>query len=380
MPQSFISSNVDFAATIFDIAGVVKPSSYIIDGKSWYDDAKDIIDGATTDNSCCSERFSDLFNSHSIMTENYQYIWRASSSRSSQASRYLFGTDVEQLYDLNSDPNQQNNVISDSSLIDIICEFKIDMVRYIRGTACPIDVCNEPDLGSCLTASPTKSPTQQPTVPSVSPTQAPTALTDAPSLSPTINTACDWISTPYAMNFGKTAESEVLDKIPTVKKKFARSNSCVEDEDFDFVFQTNYNKRRRRLTIRIVACCGNSADIIKAEEIPKGYARSSSAFNSTYFEEDEPLGAKEIVVLCLSALIVIGIILIGVYLCKKYREKVALRAAIESEMSANMPNQCSKVQIQNAKKQMSPMTTNSMSEMSVNVDNQAVVVSVGDLK
>merc|ERR1712154_78493 len=146
--------------------------------------------------------------------------------------------------------------------------------------------------------------------------------------------------------------------------------------DFDFVFQTNYNKRRKRLTIRIVACCGNSADIMKAEEIPKGYARSSSAFNSTYFEEDEPLGAKEIVVLCISALIVIGIILIGVYLCKKYKEKEALRAAIESEMSANMPNRCSKVQIQNTKKQISPIATHSMSEISVNVGNQAVMVSV----
>merc|ERR1719229_1753535 len=189
MPQSFISSNVDFAATIFDIAGVVKPSSYIIDGKSWYDDAKDIIDGVTTDNTCCNERFSDLFNSHSIMTENYQYIWRASSSRSAQADNYLNGADVEQLYDLNSDPNQQNNVISDSSLSDIVCDFRRKMIDHVTNAACAISQCNVPDLGNCepattsnptalITSAPTNVPTESPTITS---TLTPTRWTQTPT-------------------------------------------------------------------------------------------------------------------------------------------------------------------------------------------------------
>merc|ERR1719361_248824 len=130
MPQSFITSNVDLAATIFDVAGIQKPNEYVMDGQSWFDDAKNIIDGTSTDNSCCNDRYSDLFNSHMIINENYQYIWRASSARSAQADRYLYGASHEQLYDLNTDPNQQNNIINDASVADVVCEFKIKMIAH----------------------------------------------------------------------------------------------------------------------------------------------------------------------------------------------------------------------------------------------------------
>ena len=335
MPQSFITSNVDLAATIFDITGIAKPNEYVLDGQSWFDDAKRIIDGTIVDNSCCNDRYIDIENSHSIMTENFQYIWRATGLRSSQSNRYFYAADREQLYNLTSDPNQQNNIISDASLFDIICEFRIKMIRYIRKVACTATICNEPDLGSCPTSSPTKNPTSSPTVPSVSPTAAPTALTASPSTSPTINTTCEWISNSYMMNFADTDESQVQEKIPLVKQKYARGHPCVEDEYFDFVFQTSYNERKNKLTIRIVACCGNSFDVMTDEQIPDGYARSSSSFNSMYEDdEEEALGVKEIVVLCLCGVIVIGLVLIGVYFYKKRKKTQAVKKEVETPINA----------------------------------------------
>merc|ERR1712228_17302 len=113
----------------------------------------------TTDNSCCNERYGDIYNSHMIINENYQYIFRADDKISSKAWNYPNANSDEQLYDLSDDPNQQTNLISDSNLFSVICDFKIKMGRYIYDKACDLDDCNVPDLGSCPTSSPTKAPT-----------------------------------------------------------------------------------------------------------------------------------------------------------------------------------------------------------------------------
>merc|ERR1712129_603255 len=64
-----------------------------------------------------------------------------------------------------------------------------------------------------------------------------------------------------------------------------------------------------------------------------GYGRSSGAFNSTYFEDDEPWGAKEVVVVCLSVLIVVGLVVAGVYLFKRYKKEQA--AKLEAALTAH---------------------------------------------
>lgn len=136
------------------------------------------------------------------------------------------------------------------------------------------------------------------------------------------------------MNFKPSDESQIQNNLPAVKTKFYRQNkNCVVDELFDFVFKTNYNAKKSRLTITIVACCGNSFDVMTEYEIPNGYGRSSSAFNSTYFEDDEPWGAKEIVVICLSCLIVFALVGVGVFLCRKHKKEQAMKMEAKAALT-----------------------------------------------
>merc|ERR1712129_413559 len=129
--------------------------------------------------------------------------------------------------------------------------------------------------------------------------------------------------------------------MPALISKFARLNrDCVVDDNFDYVFRTNYIDRKKKLTIFIVACCGNGFDVMSDEEIPTGYGRSSGAFNSTYFEDNEPWGAKEVVVVCLSVLIVVGLVVSGVYLFKRYKKEQA--AKLETALTAHNGAQAGK--------------------------------------
>merc|ERR1712048_10685 len=109
MPNDFIVSNVDLAAVFFELADITPPDGYVLDGKDWTKDAARIINGGQS-SGCCTERFIDFDNSHSIITADYQYIWRAllnsESSNWGHLVDYADGKDMEQVYDLNDDPNE----------------------------------------------------------------------------------------------------------------------------------------------------------------------------------------------------------------------------------------------------------------------------------
>ena len=77
MPSSFVVSNADVAATIFDLVDVALPDGYTMDGVSWLDDVQNVIAvPATVDTTCCDFRILDVMNSHSIVSGQFQYIYR----------------------------------------------------------------------------------------------------------------------------------------------------------------------------------------------------------------------------------------------------------------------------------------------------------------
>eukprot|EP01084_Bolivina_argentea_P097460 175193_1 len=175
--EDFIVNEVDLAAVMFDIVDTHQDfpvidhriSPYVLDGESWVDDVINEIEQNTVVKKCCKETFVDIEQSHAIITNQFEYIWRAQSKTGNQVKRYLYGKDKEQLYDLLMDPNQQNNIINDPSYRIIACDFQSKMIEYMKHVACPIDVCAVPDNNMC-TETPTINPTNSP-IPTVSPIQ-----------------------------------------------------------------------------------------------------------------------------------------------------------------------------------------------------------------
>merc|ERR1712228_101005 len=216
MPNDFVVSNVDLAPVIFELRGIRVSDEYILDGQSWIADVQRQINNAgNVQQSCCQYRFIDQYNSHSILTAQYQYIYRANPQRVDAVNWYTNILDEEQIYDLIADPNQRINQITNGALAPIITVLQTLMRDYIQDT-CPISTgCKMPEyrfsssrgavtsgntlnltasLTFNLSPSPTMNPfastTSRPTsaMPSVSPTNEPTMdPTKAPSF--TANTS-----------------------------------------------------------------------------------------------------------------------------------------------------------------------------------------------
>merc|ERR1719266_1710469 len=114
-----------------------------MDGISWLEDVQSIVDGTadSDDASCCDYRFIDIKNSRSIVTADYQYLWRADGQVETSGNvdtLYQCAYDEEQLYDLAADPDQQTNLIEDESLSSTISWFQSTMWDYLNAT-CPAE-------------------------------------------------------------------------------------------------------------------------------------------------------------------------------------------------------------------------------------------------
>ena len=154
---------MDLAATIFDLVGATVPANYTMDGISWLDEVISAVDFNVSSNyanmtmsisnvSCCDYRFIDVKNSRSIVTADYQYIWRANGNVETADgvnTFYPFTYDEQQLYDLNADPDQKVNLIteyesqsvrgddSNDTLAIMITWFQSMMRDYVDST-CPL--------------------------------------------------------------------------------------------------------------------------------------------------------------------------------------------------------------------------------------------------
>jgi len=136
------------APTIFELVDKKLPTKYVMDGVSLLSGVLEYIKsgGTVLDNACCESRKMDIIYSHSIVTQQYQYIWRAVDDvedADGQDLLYPHSHDLEQLYDLDADPNEKVNRIADESLADVIHEMESMMRAYIE------DICPSPNK-ACL--------------------------------------------------------------------------------------------------------------------------------------------------------------------------------------------------------------------------------------
>ena len=158
MPTDFVVSAMDVSATIFDLVDKNLPSGYVMDGVSILDgvleqiamneleDTDSDLNPTSLNHSCCQHRFIDILHSHSIVTDRYQYIWRAADEVEDENGEdllYPHSHDLEQLYDLKADPNEKINLIQNASFSSQIHEFEGMMREYIE------DICPSPKK-ACL--------------------------------------------------------------------------------------------------------------------------------------------------------------------------------------------------------------------------------------
>merc|ERR1719242_439421 len=167
LPDDFVVSNVDLAPTIFDLVGADVPYKYknrLMDGTSWLDEVEAYLDGddSTADDPCCELRYIDVKQSRSLVSADYQYIFRANDEVDTAGGvdeLYPNILDLQQFYDLNDDPDEQINLIadyedyrdddSDGELSDAITEFQEMMKDYVEDT-CPDSDCAEPPYTFCV--------------------------------------------------------------------------------------------------------------------------------------------------------------------------------------------------------------------------------------
>jgi len=151
LPDDFVVSNVDLAPTLFDLVGATVPTDYTMDGSSWLDEVESAVNGddSTPDDPCCELRYIDVKQSRSIVTADYQYLFRANDEVDTAGGvddYYAYIYDLQQLYDLNADPDEQINLIteyesyreddSDGYLSSAITRFQTLMKDYLDET-CP---------------------------------------------------------------------------------------------------------------------------------------------------------------------------------------------------------------------------------------------------
>merc|ERR1740123_935171 len=160
MPDEFVTSTADLADVIFDLANVKKDEKYVTDSVNWIQDAIDIIasdddDGfefVSDDDLIGSHRFADMYNSHSIYSKRWKYIWRANQLFNKEIGpNYPNCADYEQLYDLDADPTEQINLINADGLDAVIRQLRQLMVEYIYNVACPFEqkhLCSIPPIHS----------------------------------------------------------------------------------------------------------------------------------------------------------------------------------------------------------------------------------------
>ena len=114
-----IVSNIDFAPTLLDMAGVAIPRA--VQGKSFFANLK----GETPKN----WRQSMYYHYY-----EYPFYHRVQPHYGIRNQRYklihfYYDIDVWELYDLQNDPNEMNNLIYDLEYADVIDELKIELYQ-----------------------------------------------------------------------------------------------------------------------------------------------------------------------------------------------------------------------------------------------------------
>lgn len=145
MPSDYVTSNVDIGATILDLADV--DAEYELDGVSYVADVVQQLEDPdpARPSECCEYRFVDIYFSHALFSGRYQYVFRANTMVDTAKGvdlLYPYFYDLEQLYDLDEDPNCKTNLIDDYDYAAVVDRFERKMREYL------VDICIAED-GEC---------------------------------------------------------------------------------------------------------------------------------------------------------------------------------------------------------------------------------------
>jgi len=255
MPSEMVVSNVDLTAVFFEMVNVSKSDEYVLDGTSWLDEADAVImnslNGSESTNwnfSCCSHRMIDIFNSHSIVTPRYQYIWRANGDVDTAKGvdeLYPHTHDLEQLYDLDADPNQKSNLMAMVNHSAVISEFQRMMRDYVD------EIC-APELGECR----------------------------KPSLS--FCAYVDSLTFSWKIRSRKLTDAIRLEKLELAKAYVERDlpNCSSNASELDFWYKFTFT--RPNLGLDVEVCCGDAGAVFGADYSPADGYESAREFADAY--------------------------------------------------------------------------------------------------
>ena len=317
MPSDFIVSTVDLSAVIFEITRVNPPSNYVSDGISWiYDVQQEILaqsQSQTHPQTCCKHRYLDIKNSHSIVTGDYQYIYRANPNQVERDNDvdqlYPFMYAEEQLYNLNDDPNQQNNQIDNYELKSLINEFQSLMQDYLY------DICPLPDKSRCKK-------------PKLSWTDSPTAQPTKSPIDPYCRSAHgNIIDYRYVwINIDSYRKSQDPQYQADGLTEFFNEGGCpVSNEINQYFYNVDYKKAANRVIIDLIICCDdkmfplsyiNSVNPDEYEFVDLlSDTKNDDDFDWLNFEEYDP--TKQAIAISILSIIVCCCIMVGLYFYKK---------------------------------------------------------------
>jgi len=250
LPHDLVVSNVDLTAVFFDLLDIPTPDDYVLDGVSWLDAADELIlNGVTSESHCCSHRTIDIQNSHSIVSAQFQYIFRANDEvETAKGADNLYPNthDREQLYDLYADPNQKRNLISWTNHSAVISEFQEMMRAYVD------DIC-APELGECL-----------------KPSRSFCLYTDEATFSlGTLRTK-------------KLTDAIRLEKLELAKTYVARDlpNCTSNVSNLDFTYKFTF--ARPNLSLDVEVCCGDAGAVFGSDYVPSEGFESAQEFSDAY--------------------------------------------------------------------------------------------------
>jgi arylsulfatase A-like enzyme len=148
-------SQVDLAPTLYALAEITSTAN--VDGFSWLDFAG----GAAVQEE--TVRFQELGFHRNVVSERYKYIWFSNetaldAAAESASLRYPFFFDPEQLYDLEIDPAEQQNLINNTEYAAVLETLRASLSCHrglVNGsrTAADCAAVSMPGLGSASSSS-----------------------------------------------------------------------------------------------------------------------------------------------------------------------------------------------------------------------------------
>ena len=308
--DDFITTSTDLAGVIFELAKInisTDYQHYVLDSQSWLQDVQDRIDNVTDkENDCCQERFLDVFNSHTIISKDYKYIFRATTEvePGSAKTYYPAVTDREQLYDLRVDPDEQYNIIDNDSYSNITFKMKLKMLNYVKDVA-----CLAADKEDCLIPNITYIPEWSSYSP---PTPAPT--TEGYTCDPEILFTKKWKN---VKTFRENKVGDSYREIGEQKLLLDYYEDCGDDiGQIEYVY--NFTHIGKKVTLTIIACCGDAnATFGDYWPIPTGFT-GNDVYNDAHAWDEEiaeidgtPIQLKDIIAINVAVVLAVCCCFVG---------------------------------------------------------------------